>query len=106
MLLGAAVADDGALHFGRRVLDHLAAGLDGGEHRDAARVPELQRAADVDGVKQVLDGDAVGPAGGEQRRQLAVDAGETLRETRRRRGAVMAPQVTRRWRRPSVSTQP
>ena len=60
VLLGAAVADDGALHLGGRVLDDGAAGLDGGEHGHAAGVPQLQRAAGVDGVKQVLDGDAVG----------------------------------------------
>ena len=44
-LLGAAVADDGALDLGRRVLDDRQPGLDRREHRDAARVPQLQRAA-------------------------------------------------------------
>ena len=44
---------------------HLAAGFDGGEHRDAARVTELERAAGVDGVKQVLDRDALRLALGE-----------------------------------------
>ena len=61
-LLGAPVADHRALDLGRRVLDDRHAGLDRRQHRDAARVPELQRAAHVDGVEQVLDGDAVGPA--------------------------------------------
>ena len=78
VLLGAAVADDRALDLRRRVLDDRAARLDGGEHRDAARMPELQRAADVDGVKEVLDRHAVGPARREQRRQLAMDAREAL----------------------------
>ena len=72
-LLGAAVADDGALDLRGRVFDHHHAGLDRGEHRDAARVPELQRAARVDRVENVFDGDALGPVLGEQRRELAVD---------------------------------
>ena len=44
-LVGAAVADDRALDLGRRVLEDRHAGLDRRQHRDAARVPELQRAA-------------------------------------------------------------
>ena len=40
--LGAAVADDRLLHFGRRVFHDRHAGFDGGEHRDAARVAELR----------------------------------------------------------------
>ena len=50
-LFGAAVADDGPLDLGRRVLEHRQAGFDRRQHRDAARVPELQRAADVDRVR-------------------------------------------------------
>ena len=79
VLLGAAVADDRPLDLGGRVLHDLAPGLDRGEHRHAARVPELQRAAGVDGVKQVLDGDAVGtrrPASSAD--ELAMDAGQPL----------------------------
>ena len=70
-LLGPAVADDRALDLGGRVFDDRHAGLDRRQHGDAARVPELQRAAHVGGVEQVLDGDAVGLAVGEQRRPAA-----------------------------------
>ena len=66
-LLGAAVADDRTLDLGRRVLDDRQAGLGGGEQRDAARVPELERAAHVARVEDVLDGDAVGTVPREQR---------------------------------------
>src|SRR6185503_10372957 len=59
----------------------------GGEHRDPARVTELQRAADVGGVKDVFDGDAVRAACTEQRRQFRVDTCEPVREgVARRRG--------------------
>ena len=44
-----------------------------GEQRDAAGVPELQRAAHVLGVEDVLDGDAVGPVLGEQRDEPGVN---------------------------------
>src|SRR5690348_4731669 len=79
-LLRAPVADDGALHLGGCVLDDLAARFDGGEHRDAARVPQLQRAARVGRMKQVLDGHAIGAAGRQMTRKLAVNARETLGE--------------------------
>ena len=68
VLLRAPVADDGALDLGRRVFDDRHAGLDRRQHGDAARVPELQRAAHVGGVKQVLDRDALGAAVRDQRR--------------------------------------
>src|SRR5687767_3457311 len=80
VLLGAAVTDHRPLDLGRCVLDDLASRFDGGKDGDAARVSELQRAPGVDGVKQALDGDALGTAGGEPRDQLAVDPGKTLRE--------------------------
>jgi hypothetical protein len=48
-------------------------GFDRRQHRHAARVPELQGAARIDRVKDVLDGDVFGPALGENRRELAVD---------------------------------
>ena len=89
-LVGAAVADDGAFDRRRRVLDHLAAGLDRRQHRHAASVTELERAARVHRVEQVLDGHAVGLRGAQQRRELTVDAGEPLRKPvggRRRDGA-------------------
>src|SRR5688572_29682627 len=75
-LLRAAVADDGAFHFGGCVLDDRAAGLDSREQRNAARVPQLERAARVDRVKHALDGDAVGPRLRVQRNELAVDTGK------------------------------
>ena len=78
LLLGAAVADDRPLDLRRRVFDDRQPGLDGGQHRHAARVTELQRAAHVDGVKQVLDRDAVGPALGEQRRQPACESASSF----------------------------
>ena len=105
LLLGAAVADDGALDFGRRVLDDRHAGLDRGQHGDAARVPELQRAADVDGMEEVLDGDAVWPAVARGGRQPAWMA-RSFSGNDASAGVAMAPQITRRWREPSVSTQP
>ena len=85
VLLGAAVADDRPLHLCGRVLDHLAPGFDGREHRHAARVTELERAARVDGVKEIFDRDAVGLAGRKQRRELAMDAGEAMRKRHRPR---------------------
>ena len=69
----AAVSDDRLLHFRGRVFDDGHAGFDGGEHRDAAGVPQLQRASRVDGVKQIFDGDDVGPVPGNQDAQLDVD---------------------------------
>ena len=62
LLFRAPVADDRALDLGRRVLHDLHAGLHRRQHRDAARVPELERAAHVDRVEQVLDGDQIGAA--------------------------------------------
>ena len=69
----AAVSDDRLLHFGGRVFDDRHAGFDGSEHRDAARVPQLQRASRVDGVKQILDGDDIGPVPAHQGAELGVD---------------------------------
>ena len=95
-LVRAAIADDGTLHFGGRVLDHGAACLDGGEQRDAAGVSELEGAAGVDGVKHALDGDTFGSRLGQT---VPTALGESVA---RRSGnaspaaAVMAPQVTRR----------
>src|SRR6476661_8708872 len=80
VLLRAAVADHRALDLGWRVLDDVAARLDGGEHRHTAGVPEFQCAAGVGGVKQILDGDAVGAAGGKLRGQFTMDAGKPVRK--------------------------
>ena len=60
--LRAAVADHRALDLGGRVFVHRQPGFRCGQQRDAARVPQLQRAAHVARVKDALDGDAVGPA--------------------------------------------
>ena len=72
-LLGAAVADDRELDLGRRVFDDRQPGLNGREHGDAARVPQHERASHVAGMKQILDDDAVRPAGLEQPDQAVVD---------------------------------
>ena len=67
LLLGAAVADHRALDLRRAVLDDRIAASRRGEQRDAARVPELERAAHVLRVEDVLDRDAVGAVPLEQR---------------------------------------
>ncbi len=61
------------------------AGFRGGEQGDAARFAQLQRAARVARVKNVLDGDAVGPVAREQRRQPLVDGVQLVRKCRARR---------------------
>ena len=100
VLLGAAVAHDGALDLGWRVLDDRASCFDRGEHGHTARVPEFQRASHVVGVKQVFDGDAVRAPPREKLGELPVNPGETLRKGvagERREGAagdeLMAPTV-------------
>ena len=82
MFLGAAESDDRALDLGRRVLDDRMPRLGRRQQRDAARVPELQRAANVPGVEDVLDGDAVGTVLGEERGETGVDGRAGDRETR------------------------
>src|SRR5207253_2802049 len=87
LLLRTPVADDRALDLRRRVLDDLASGLDRREHGHTARVTELERAAHVGRMKQILDGHAIRSMRDEQRRQFSVDAGEAMREAvARRRG--------------------
>ena len=73
VLLRAAEADDRALDLGRRVLGDRQPRLRRRQQRDAARVPELQRAAHVARVEDVLDRDAVRAVRGEQRREPGVD---------------------------------
>src|SRR5688500_18148021 len=80
MLLGTAIPDDGALHFGGCVLDDRAARFDCGENGHAARMSQLQRAACVDGVEQRFDSDAVRLARCEERGKLPMNSGEALRE--------------------------
>src|SRR3954466_2943029 len=80
VLLSSPVADDRALHLGRRVFDNVAAGFNRGKHRDTARVSQLQRTAGVLRVKQVLDGDAVRTTGRELNGQFPVDVREAARE--------------------------
>ena len=105
-LLGAAVSDDRALDLRRRVLEHRQAGFDRGEHCHAARMSELQRAADVDGVKEILDRDRLGPALLAGARRAGCESDAACRETRRPPGELMAPHATMRCRDPSVSTHP
>ena len=90
MLLGPPVADNRALDRGRRVSGDWQAGLGGGQERDAARFAELQRAARVAGVEDVLDRDAVGAVLGEERRQAGVNGFELFGK----RGAGRARQRT------------
>jgi hypothetical protein len=80
MLVRAPVADHGTLHFGRGVLDDLAARLDSRENRDAARVAEAQRAAGIHRRKQVLHRHAFGTHGGQQGGKLAMDPREARGE--------------------------
>src|SRR5688572_2562690 len=80
VFLGTAVADDGSLDLGGGVLDDLTPGLDRGKDRHAACVAQLEGATRVHCVEQALDGDAVGTVCEQQRRQLAMDAGEPLRK--------------------------
>src|SRR6187401_727322 len=79
-LLRAAIPDDGPFDLRRGVLHELAAGFNGGKHRHAAGVTQLEGTAHVVGVKQVLHRDAFGTAGAQQLGQLAVNDGEPLGE--------------------------
>ena len=106
VLLGAAVADDRALDFRRRVLDDRQAGLDRREHRDAARVPELQRAADVAAWNRFSMATQSGAALGEERREPLVNPQQLFGKRGASAVTLMAPLKTMRWREPSVSTQP
>ena len=105
-LLRAPVSDNRPLDLGRRVLDDRKPGLRGREHRHAARVAELQRAAHVRRIEDVLDGDRIRAAFGQQLHQAAMNLEQFVGERSGDRGASTAPQVTMRWRDPSVSTQP
>ena len=96
VLLGAPVADHRALDLGGRVLGDLVAGLHGRQHRHAARVPELQRAAHVDGVEEALDGDALRPALGQERGQALVNRQELRGKAVATGSVTIAPQTTSR----------
>ena len=78
---GAAVSDHRLLHFGGRVFDDRHARFNGREHGDAARVAKPQRASRVGRVKQVFDGDDVGPVPSEQGAQLDVNDSEFFRKS-------------------------
>src|SRR5262245_8681056 len=67
--LRAAVTDHGPLDLRRGVFEDRDTALDGGQHRHAARVTQLERTPDIHGMKQVLDGHGLRPA-------LANDGGE------------------------------
>ena len=88
VLFGATVADHRALDLGAGVYSTTGQpALDRGQHGDAARVPELQRGAGVDGVKDRLSiATQSGWQRDEQRRELSVDAGEALWERDRAPG--------------------
>ena len=58
--------------------------------------PELQRAAHVPRVEDVLDGDAVRPVSREQRRQTGVNRLQPVGKRRARRDAESEPQMTSR----------
>ena len=72
VLLGPAVADHRTLDLGGRVFDDRHARLGRREQRHAARVAELQRAADVARIEDVLDRDAVRPVLAQERDQAGV----------------------------------
>ena len=59
VLFSAAVADDGTLDLSRRVFHDRTTCFDRRKHCHATRMPELERTADVDRVKQALDGDSI-----------------------------------------------
>jgi hypothetical protein len=61
-LVRATVPNDGTFDLCRRVFQHFAAGLDRRKNGDTSRVSELQRAARVARVEQILDDHAGGAA--------------------------------------------
>src|SRR5262245_49047310 len=79
-LVGAAVSDHRAFHFRRCVFDNVAPGFDGSEHRHTTGMPQLQRAASIHTVKEVLHRDTLRPPRREELSQFAVDSCETLRK--------------------------
>ena len=73
MLFRATIADHGSFDFGRRVLGDGQPRFNGRQHRHAARMTQDESASRVGGVKNVLDGHALGTMLREERRELAVD---------------------------------
>ncbi len=61
----------------RRVVDRLDAALGGGQHDDAAGVPDREGGLHVDVDEQFLDGDGVRLEPRDQRAELIVDAAQT-----------------------------
>jgi len=80
--LRSTVPDHGALDLCGRVLVDAQSCFGGGEQRHAARMSELQRAANVSRVKDVLDRHAVRPAFREQRHEAGVNVLQSFRESR------------------------
>ncbi len=78
MLLRATKPDHRPFDFRWRVLDDRQPCLRGREKGDSARMPELQRAAHVPSVKDVLHRHAIGPMAIEQRRQVRVNVLELV----------------------------
>jgi hypothetical protein len=76
--LSAAVPGDGHFDLCGRVLDDGQAGFDGGEHRDAARVAEHERAPHVARVEQAFYRDAVGRRRSEEFRESLVNGEEPI----------------------------
>ena len=76
VLGGAAAAADRGLDLLRRVARARDAGLAGGEHHDAAGLPDGEGAARVGAEVEVLEGDRVGPVLGDQRLDAGVDLGQ------------------------------
>jgi hypothetical protein len=56
------------------VFDDRQTGLHRGEHGHPAGMTELERAPDVGGVEQTLDGDAIGTARFDEQRQAAMES--------------------------------
>jgi hypothetical protein len=59
VLFSTAIADDGALDLRWRVFHDWTPCFDRRKHGHATRVPELERAADVDCVKQAFNGNTI-----------------------------------------------
>ena len=77
-----------------RVLGDVAAGGGGLGQGQPAGLADAHRRAHVDLEEDVLDGDGVGSVLGDQRRQLAAQRGQALRQRRRSAGVRMTPRAT------------
>jgi hypothetical protein len=80
LLVGAAVSDHRPLDLGGRVLRDRHPGFHRGKHRHSTSMPELEGAARVHGVKDLFDGDRVGPELEQKGRKAGVNLAEFLGE--------------------------